>query len=227
MAARGAARRRVALSPADWARSKWLTIVAHVGALAPLAWLVWRWMADDLGPDPINTINNLTGRTAISLLALSLSATPIYIVTGWSKPRSVRRALGLYAFLYATLHLWNFVGLDYAWDVGLIFQDAPLQKPYIVAGLAALLLLLPLALTSTKGWMRRLGRGWTRLHRLVYIAAGLAALHFFWQAKTAERFDPLLYATILTLLLVVRIPPVRRVIIRARQRLASHSSSHS
>lgn len=227
MRATRTARASASVSPIEWVQRKWLTIAVHAIALIPLIELVTWYYRDELGADPINTINNMTGRAAIILLAFSLAATPIYIVTGWSKPISVRRALGLYAFLYAALHFANFVGLDYALDLNAILQDALLSKPYIIAGLGALLILLALALTSTKASMKRLGRNWLRLHRLVYLAGALAALHFYWQAKAAARFDPLLYAAILTVLLVVRIPPIRHAIIRARQRLAGPSSSPS
>ena len=118
----------------------------------------------------------------------------------------MRKALGLYAFLYASLHLLNFVGLDYGFDLGFIAQDALLDKPYILAGLLALLILLPLAITSTRGWMKRLGRNWKRLHQLVYGAGVLAVLHFFWQAKVAERWEPLLYGLALALLLIGACP---------------------
>lgn len=213
--------------PSVWVQRKWLTVVVHTVALIPLFLLVTWYFRDDLGADPINTINNMTGRAAIILLAFSLVPTPLYIITGWSKPITVRRALGLYAFLYATLHFANFVGLDYALSLSAILQDALLSKPYIIAGLGALLILLALALTSTKASMKRLGRNWLRLHRLVYLAGALAALHFYWQAKAAERLDPLLYAAILTLLLVIRIPPIRHAIVRTRQRLTSPAPSRS
>jgi sulfoxide reductase heme-binding subunit YedZ len=129
---------------------------------------------------------------------------------------TLRKSLGLWAFFYALLHLLNFVGLDYAFNFSQIFQDAILSKPYILAGLACLLLLVPLVFTSTRGWMRRLGRSWKRLHRLAYAAGVLAVLHFLWQAKAAERWEPLLYAVGLGLLLFVRIPSVRHRIVQMR-----------
>jgi methionine sulfoxide reductase heme-binding subunit len=220
MAARPKARRQPQ-TPAAWLVANWLSLLVHLGATLPLAWLVWRAIRGDLGVDPVATLNNFTGRGSILLLALSLTTTPLYILFDLRKPLTVRRALGLYAFLYAALHFANFIGLDYAFDLSLILQDAVLDKPYIIVGLLALIILLVLAITSTKGWKRRLGRGWNQLHRLVYVAAALTALHFFWQAKAAERFDPLLYGAILTALLVVRIPPIRQAIIRLRQRKAA------
>ncbi|MBK8047157.1 MAG: sulfoxide reductase heme-binding subunit YedZ [Anaerolineales bacterium] len=198
-------------------RKKWLTILAHVGSALPLIYLIWGWFTGNLGVDPIATINNVTGRTAIFLLTLSLTATPINILFGWAKPITVRRALGLWAFAYAVLHLLNFVGLDYGFDLAFLLQDALLSKPYIVVGAVALVILLALAITSTRGWIKRLKKNWIRLHRLVYLAAALVVLHFLWQAKVPERTDPLIYAIVLTFLLVVRIPPVRRWIVLTRQ----------
>ena len=172
-----------------------------MAALAPLAILVWNFTQGELGVDPVNTINNWTGRTAIVLLLVCLACTPANTIFGFRRALGVRKALGLYAFLYACLHLLNFIGLDYAFDFSLLWQDALLDKPYILVGALALLILLPLAVTSTRGWMKRLGRNWKRLHRLVYVAGVLAVLHFLWQAKVAERIDPLLYGLVLALLI--------------------------
>ncbi|MFN8484458.1 MAG: protein-methionine-sulfoxide reductase heme-binding subunit MsrQ [Anaerolineae bacterium] len=202
-----------------WLADRWLWLLAHLVGLYPLALIVWRYTQHDLGVDPIRALYTFTGRAAIILLGLSLAATPIYIVFGWRKPLTVRRALGLYAFFYAVLHFANFVGLDYFFNLSQILQDALLNKPYIVAGLAALLILTVLAVTSTRGWQRRLKRNWVRLHWLVYAAGVLAVLHFAWQAKVGARGDPLLYGAILALLLLVRIPPIRHRIVLTRQRL--------
>ncbi len=220
-ATRTRSRPRERLAPAAWLKEKWLTVVVHGGALLFLAWLAWRYASDGLGVDPVKSLYYWTGRASIILLVLSLTATPLYILLGWRKPLTVRRALGLYAALFAGLHFVNFSGLDYAFDLNLMLQDALLDKPYIVAGLGALLILIALTLTSTQRAKKALGRGWTHLHRLVYAAGALTALHFYWQAKATDRFDPLLYAWTLTFLLVVRIPPVRRWIIRTRQRLTN------
>lgn len=190
----------------------WLWWAANVAAATPLLLMFWDYSQGILGIDPVNAINNRTGRTAVVLLLASLACTPIYIVSGWRQVLGLRRSLGLWAFGYAVLHLLNYVGLDYAFNFGQIMQDAALEKPYILAGLAALLLLLPLAFTSTRGWMRRLGKNWKRLHRGAYAAGVLAVLHFLWQAKAAERWEPLIYAAVLGILLAVRIPPVRRAL---------------
>jgi sulfoxide reductase heme-binding subunit YedZ len=200
-------------------RRNWFWLAANLAAALPLLVLLRDFAQDNLGVDPINTINNATGRAAIALLLLSLAATPLHTIFGFRRGLTVRKSLGLWAFAYASFHLLNFVGLDYGFDVQFLLQDALLNKPYIVAGLAALLILLPLAITSTRGWMRRLGRNWKRLHRLVYAAGVLAVLHFLWQAKAAERGEPLLYGLALALLLLVRIPALRQRIIALRQRI--------
>lgn len=133
------------------------------------------------------------------------------------------KSLGLWAFVYATLHMLVFIGLDYGFNVQFILDDGLFQKRYIFVGLISLLIMLPLALTSTKGWMRRLGRKWKTLHRLVYVAGVLAVLHFVWLAK-GGRVEPFIYAAVLTLLLVVRIPAVRKSAIDLRRRVTATAS---
>ncbi len=206
------------LLKSKWLRENWLRAITHVGAWLPLIWLAWRWRANALGVDPVTTLNNVTGRTAMLLLLLCLAATPLYIVTGWRQGLAARRALGLYAFLYAALHFANFIALDYGFDWQFILDDGIQTKPYILVGFAALLALTALAVTSTKGWQKRLRRQWTRLHWLIYPSGVLIMLHFFWQAKAAEKVEPLAYALVLGLLLVVRAPPLRKTIIRWRNR---------
>jgi sulfoxide reductase heme-binding subunit YedZ len=197
-------------------KANWLWLAANVAAAMPLVLIVWDYSQGVLGIDPVNAINNRTGRTAIVLLLASLACTPLNILFGWRQVVGLRKSLGLWAVAYAGLHLLNFLGLDYAFNLGQIMQDAVLDKPYILAGLAALLLLIPLAVTSTRGWMRRLGKNWKRLHRLAYGAGVLAVLHFLWQAKAAERWEPLIYALVLGALLAVRLPPLRRTLVRWR-----------
>jgi sulfoxide reductase heme-binding subunit YedZ len=133
----------------------------------------------------------------------------------------VRRALGLYAFLYASVHFAIFVGLDYGLDLDLIPQ-AIFDQRYVVVGFAAGLILLALAITSTKGWQKRLGRTWTQLHRLVYLAGVLVIVHFLWLVKDIR--EPLRYGALLALLLALRLPPVRRAVSRARHRLSAQFS---
>lgn len=201
-----------------WLRENWLRVVVHIGVWGPLLSLVWRYFTADLGTDPVTTINNVTGRTAMILLLLCLSATPLYVIFNFRSAIKVRRALGLYAFMYAGLHFLNFIVLDYAFDLQFILDDGIPKKPYILVGLTALILLVLLALTSTKGWMKRLKRNWTRLHWLIYPIGVLVIIHFFWQAKAAEKFEPLVYGTVLAILLLVRVPPIRRAIVNLRMR---------
>lgn len=205
-----------------------LWLIAQIGAALPLLWLGWDWWRGNLSVDPIDDFTNRTGLAALNLLLLSLAVTPVNLLTGWRGVTVLRKSLGLWAFAYATLHLLVFVGLDYGFNLRFILLDGLPSKPYILAGLAALLILLPLAITSTRGWMRRLGRAWKRLHRLVYAAGILAVIHYIWVAKTPYG-SPTLYAVILAVLLLVRVPVVRTRLARLRrpkspQRLASRPS---
>lgn len=182
--------------------------VVTLGA-APALWLIWGLSLGDLGANPVSTINNVTGRAAMIFLLLSLAFTPVNTIWGLHPYYPVRRALGLWAFAYAALHFLNFVALDYGFDLQFLLADGVAAKPFIIAGFVALLLLAALAITSNRWSMGRLGPNWKRLHALVYLAGVLVILHFFWQAKVAERWEPLLYGLALALLLIVRIRPVR------------------
>ena len=195
-------------------RARLLQILAHLAALTPLAVLAWDYAQGQLSADPIREVTLRTGRGALVLLMLSLACTPIHIVFGFKPVLRLRRPLGLYAFLYAGLHGLMFIGPDYGFDLGLILEEV-VQKRFLQAGIVAFLLLLPLAVTSTRGWIRRLGRNWKRLHRLVYVAALVAVVHFVWLAKGDIR-RPLAYGAVVVVLLVVRLPPVRRAIRRSR-----------
>jgi sulfoxide reductase heme-binding subunit YedZ len=196
-------------------RTNWLRILTHVGALLPLARLAWYYWRG-LFFDPIRQIASSTGKTALILLLLSLACTPINVVFGFKKIVRVRRALGLYAFLYASLHGLTFVGWDYGFDLRML-KPAILDQRFVLAGFAAFLLLLPLAITSTQGWQKRLGKHWRRLQRLVYLASALVIVHFLWLVK--DPGEPLRYGAVVALLLVARIPAVRKVIRDARRRL--------
>jgi len=178
----------------------------HALALAPLAILGWKiWQVyseadiDALGPDPVAAIEHELGLWALRLLLLTLAVTPLRQLSGQAVLLRFRRMLGLYAFAYASLHFAAYLVLDLRGWWTLVFEEIA-KRPYITVGFAAWLLLVPLAITSTRGWMRRLGRNWGRLHRLVYAIAVLAVLHFWWIVKSDYR-EPLLYATILALLL--------------------------
>lgn len=199
-----------------WLRKNWLRVVMHVAALAPFALLLWDGAHNHLTVNPIREITFRTGRTALKLLLLSLACTPLNTLFGFKQALPLRRPLGLYAFFYATLHFLTFTVLDYGLDWELIKQ-AIAEKRYVLVGFAAFVLLTPLAITSTKGWMRRLGKRWKLLHRLVYVAAPLVILHFLWLVKADIR-RPLLYGAAVVALLALRAPAVRRALTRLRQR---------
>jgi sulfoxide reductase heme-binding subunit YedZ len=203
----------------DWLKARWLQILTHTAALAPLALLAWGYAQDQLTANPIREVTLRTGKAALVLLVLSLACTPAHTLFGFRPAIKLRRPLGLYAFLYTGLHGLTFVGLDFGFDVGLIVEEIG-QRRFVQAGMLAFLLLLPLAVTSTRGWNRRLGKNWRRLHRLVYLAALAAVVHFVWLTKGDIR-EPLLYGAAVALLLVVRIPAVRDGIRGFRARLSS------
>jgi sulfoxide reductase heme-binding subunit YedZ len=195
-------------------KAQWLRITVHVGSLIPLAVLVWSYSHGQLTADPIRGIILRTGKTALILLMLSLACTPANSLLGFKPALKVRRALGLYAFLYAAIHLSVFVGLDYSFDPALL-KDALLEKRYALVGLAAFTILLPLAITSTRGWMKRMGLAWKKLHQWVYLAALLVIVHFVWLVKADIR-EPLMYGAVVVTLLVFRIPRIRKWVSRIR-----------
>ena len=152
-------------------------LAVHIAASAPLALLVVAALTDNLTVNPIQAATLRTGKTAMILLVLSLACTPANTVFGFTQAIRVRRALGLYAFLYAAVHFSIFFGIDYGFDVGLIWLELA-EKRYILVGVAALLILIPLAVTSTKGWQRRLKKTWKQLHQWVYAAGVLVIVHY-------------------------------------------------
>lgn len=176
--------------------------------LVPLALLVWDAWQRGLGANPIQAVELRTGKPALVLLVISLGVSPAARLTGWSRLRPLRRMFGLWAFFYACLHALTFIGLDYGFDLGLL-PEALFQKRFALAGVAAFVALLPLAVTSARSWQRRMGRDWGRLHRLVYVAGLLAALHYIWQTK-ADITQPVLWAGALVLLLLARLPSYLR-----------------
>lgn len=186
----------------DW---RWIGFktLAHVLALLPLALLVRGVLGNSLGADPVAAITHQTGDWALRLVLLGLAMTPLRRLLGQPWPIRFRRLLGLYAFFYASLHLATYVALDLGQYWRQILDDI-VKRPYITVGFAAWLMLVPLALTSTRGWMRRLGRRWGQLHTLVYAVAALGVLHFLWLVKSDLR-EPLVYAGILALLLGLRV----------------------
>jgi sulfoxide reductase heme-binding subunit YedZ len=161
-----------------------------------------------LGANPIETIQDTTGIWTLRLLLLTLAMTPLRLALGQAWPLQFRRMLGLFAFTYAVLHFANYLLLDRTLNFGEIIPDI-VKRPYITIGFSALVLLVPLAVTSTAGWRRRLGARWVRLHRLVYLVAVLGCWHFWWQVKK-DLTEPAVYAAILAVLLAVRLWRARR-----------------
>lgn len=192
-------------------------VLINVAALMPLAWLLFDAATGRLSVNPIQDIEQRTGKTALILLVLSLWCTPLYTITGWSPLVRWRRPLGLYAFGHAALHFLTFIGLDYGLNLRLLWVDVA-GKRYIFVGLSALLILIPLAITSTKGWQRRLGKAWRKLHRFVYVAGGLVIVHYVWAVKSDIR-EPLLWGAIIGLALLARVGPVHRYLVGWRARL--------
>lgn len=194
----------------------WLHVAVHVGALAPLAALGWMAWQGRLGPAPVGAVIRLLGRYALVFLLLSLVPTVVRTVTGFDAVVRVRRTLGLYAFAYAALHFLAFGGLDYGFDVRLLAQVIGESRREI-AGLAALVILGLLALTSTRGWMARLGKWWKRLHRLVYAAGALVVVHYAWNYKVLRTW-PVAAGVTLGLLVAARLPFVEQLLSRLRRR---------
>lgn len=192
-----------------------LRVATHIGALVPLAILIWDALNNNLTVNPIQELSQRTGKIALVLLVLSLVCTPLNTVFGLRQVLTLRRPLGLYAFAYAALHLLVFAVLDYGFDPVLL-REAIVEKRYVLVGFAAFLLLLPLAITSTKGFQRRLGKRWKQLHRLVYVAALLVIVHYVWLVKADVR-EPLFYGAIVAGLLALRLPLVRRLLWSLRQ----------
>ncbi len=203
----------------SWPRFARYQPLVHLVAWLPLAWLVVDAASGNLSVNPIQDITQRTGRYALILLASSLSCTPVRILTGWASVVRWRRPLGVYAFFYAALHFVAFSGLDYGFNLAYIWADVG-NKRYIFAGAAAFLILLALALTSTPGWQRRLGKAWQRLHRWAYLAGGLVVLHYAWAVKSDIR-QPLLWGAIIGVGLILRLPAVRKAVVARRARRES------
>ena len=174
-----------------------------LAGLAPLVYLVWCAATENLGANPIDFVTDTLGDWALRILLASLAMTPLRLVTGQAWPITLRRLLGLFAFAYVVMHFSVWVVLDFFFDWELMIADI-VKRPYITVGMTALLLLIPLAATSTSGMIKRLGaRRWRGLHRLAYVAAILGVLHFFWLAKVGVH-TPWIYAAVLAVLLGIR-----------------------
>jgi sulfoxide reductase heme-binding subunit YedZ len=189
-------------------------------SLAPLAWLAFGAARGGLGANPVETITHVTGEWALRLLLACLAVTPLRRASPrFAALAPYRRTFGLLAFAYAVLHAATFFALDLGFAFALLAEEVA-ERPYVTLGFAALSLMTPLALTSTRAWQRRLGRRWLTLHRAVYAAGVLAAAHFVWLVK-ADLREPLLYAAVLAVLLAARwLPALRRL--KATQREIAH-----
>ena len=172
-------------------------------ALAPALGLLYALLAGALGVNPAETLQLSTGLWAFRFLVVTLAITPVRRITGWNGIIRFRRMLGLFAFFYATLHVLTWIVLDhsFAWDEA---AADIVKRPFITAGMVAFASMVPLAITSTKGWIRRLGRRWQLLHRLIYVSALAAAVHFIWKVKVAYG-EPVYYAAIVIGLLGFRV----------------------
>jgi sulfoxide reductase heme-binding subunit YedZ len=173
-------------------------------ALLPLAYLALGAWRGGLGANPIETITRSTGVWTLRVMLITLAVTPLRWLTGWNEVIRVRRMLGLFAFFYGSLHLMTYLWLDQFFDWAAIAKDV-VKRPFITAGFSAYVLLVPLAITSTAGMIRRLGgRAWRRLHRLAYVAAALGVVHYWWLVKLDTR-PPRNYGIVLAILLSIRV----------------------
>lgn len=185
----------------DWvAKSK---LVVFPACLIPLALLVQAVLTNNLGPDPGNTLTRDLGEWALIFLCGSLAMTPLRKLTGVNKLIRFRRMIGLFALFYALLHVTAYLAFMLGWDWMTLVEDL-YKRPYIIVGAIAVLILLALGVTSTKNMMRRLGKSWAKLHKLVYVAAGLAILHFSWLIKS-DYIEPFIYGAVIVGLLLLRL----------------------
>jgi sulfoxide reductase heme-binding subunit YedZ len=201
----------------------WLRILVHILGLLPLVFILGDALIGDLTVNPIQDIEQRLGRAALNFLVASLAVTPLTTLTGWRSLPPRRRALGLYAFLYASLHFITFAVLDYGLNLHEIGRLI-LEKPFILLGLTTGLLLLPLAITSFNFFMQKMGKKWKILHRLIYIAGITVIIHYAWAKKgdlialQGDILKPLLWGFLVVLLLVLRIPAIRKGVIVLRQK---------
>ncbi|MFN8386434.1 MAG: protein-methionine-sulfoxide reductase heme-binding subunit MsrQ [Anaerolineales bacterium] len=192
-----------------------LQIAMHIYAWSALVLILFDAVTGNLSANPIQELEQRTGRHAITLLILSLACTPLNNLFGWRELIKRRRALGLYAFMYATIHIIIFVNLDYGFAWSLIIQTI-VEKPYILLGLLGFLMLIPLAATSFDEWKRRLGKNWKRIHKTIYFIVPVLLLHYALGKKgdffvlQGDIIRPLVYSVIAGILLLMRIPRVRR-----------------
>lgn len=200
-------------------QAAWIKAGLFALCLVPLARLLYGGFANALGANPIETITRSTGWWTLFLLMATLSVTPSRRWTGANWLLKLRRMLGLFAFFYASTHFITFVWFDHWFDAGEILKDV-VKRPFVTVGFAALLLFLPLAFTSTNAMVRKLGRNWQRLHRLIYAIAILGVIHFWWLVKR-DVTEPLVFALVLAVLLGTRL------IWRAREARTAGQPAHA
>jgi sulfoxide reductase heme-binding subunit YedZ len=205
-----------------------LKIMVFLLCMVPLAVLLlgtFGLAGMSLGANPIEELIHSCGKWGLKFLLITLAVTPLRRLTGWNWLIRFRRMLGLFAFFYILLHFLVYAGLDQRFDLAVILEDIA-ERPYITIGMAALVLLIPLAVTSTNGMMRRLGRRWKQLHRLVYPIAILGVWHFYWQVKL-DTLEPIIYAAILAALLGYRLVSSRRRRAPGRPTGSRNSNDHT
>lgn len=184
--------------------NKWTKVPVFLLCLVPLGILIWRALTADLGANPVEFIQHATGDWTLRFLIFTLCITPLRKLLKLPDLIRFRRMLGLFAFLYACLHFLTYLGPDQSFDLAAIWKDIA-KRPFITVGFTAFVLLIPLAITSTAGWIRRLGgRRWQMLHRLIYISAVCGVIHYYWLVKSAV-LRPLTYAAIVAVLLLWRL----------------------
>jgi len=201
-----------------------LQIAMHIYGWSVLVILIYQFFTHNLSADPVQYLERRTGHHAVALLILSLACTPLNTLFKWSELLKRRRALGLYAFMYATIHILIYLDLDFGLAWSFILQNFT-QDPRLIVGLTAFLLLIPLAWTSFDIWKKRLGKNWKRLHKVVYAIVPLVVLHFAWNKKgnlltvQGDIAQPFAYALIVIVLLIIRIPRVRKTVASLRDRV--------
>jgi sulfoxide reductase heme-binding subunit YedZ len=195
-----------------WLRANWHRVLAHGAGLITLIWLAFDYVTQADSFTFNRTVMLRTGSAGLLLLVASFACTPISRLFGWQRPIQIRRALGLYGFLYTVMHVWNYAVWESGLDWELIARDLE-ERQAMAVGLVALLALIPLAATSTRGWQRRLGKRWRSLHRLVYVAVPLSVWHYLWLERDIITV-PVIYAGVVAALLALRVPVVRQTLRR-------------
>jgi len=192
------------LNQTQW-RRRVIKPVVWILCLTPLSYLIFS-LYQDLGANPVETITNFTGIWTLRLIMITLAITPLRWMTGINQLINYRRILGLFAFFYGCLHFTTFFLFDHQFDFAAMFEDVK-RRPYITAGFTAFVLMIPLAVTSTQGWIRRMGgKNWNLLHRLIYITALAAVLHYYWKVSIKQPpVNPRNYAILVAVLLAIRI----------------------